>query len=476
MRKNLWKILPLVTGLVLLTAGSALTVHGESDNTIDVTLFKLNLPDDWSYDPNDISDYEYTCSVSVFEGADKDSSQNDFTIKANEESSYSFRKYLQTSDIDLHDYADGTIEKTTIGDVDYIRTTDNFDRIYYIYRHEPSGVTYKVIISGEENDSVKNVFNNLELKLEDTGNVEAPYPWDGTPFTPAPQSIAVGDYTVTPEYIPFSVSQNGFEIMRHQFAISGDRMYHQLNNTLETYEYTGSTLNLLSSDTMDEQGMDLFTDTDGKLYISRNGGKGIVMKDGQTILETGTSGYLSVHPSGAWGITSYLGYDTEKVTFQDGSVLTEPWILTSMNDDEARTGIFKFVSLVEISNDHIMVYGRLAGDDTPSKIAVYDLDGNQQLLLGGDLQEDPAYFGSLTGIAETANGYIAADGNMREFYFWSKDGTLLAEVDCYDMFGTRYPWIEDMKVAEDGSVMVLMTQDRDDDSASELMVFRLTGF
>lgn len=100
-----------MTGLVLLTASSALTVHGESNNTIDVTLFKLNLPDDWSYDPNDISDYEYTCSVSVFEGADKDSSQNDFTIKANEESSYSFRKYLQTSDIDLHDYADGTIEK-----------------------------------------------------------------------------------------------------------------------------------------------------------------------------------------------------------------------------------------------------------------------------------------------------------------------------------------------------------------------------
>lgn len=109
-------------------------------------------------------------------------------------------------------------------------------------------------------------------------------------------------------------------------------------------------------------------------------------------------------------------------------------------------------------------------------VSVFEGADNQQLLLGGDQHEDPAYFGSLTGIAETANGYIAADGNMREFYFWSKDGTLLAEVDCYDMFGTRYPWIEDVKVAEDGSVMVLMTQDRDDDSASELMVFRLTGF
>ena len=71
-------------------------------------------------------------------------------------------------------------------------------------------------------------------------------------------------------------------------------------------------------------------------------------------------------------------------------MLTEPWILTSMNDDEARTGIFKFVSLVEISNDHIMVYGRLAGDDTPSKIAVYDLEGKPAAaFLGGDQHEDP---------------------------------------------------------------------------------------
>ena len=77
-------------------------------------------------------------------------------------------------------------------------------------------------------------------------------------------------------------------------------------------------------------------------------------------------------------------------------MLTEPWILASMNDDEARTGIFKFVSLVEISNDHIMVYGRLAGDDTPSKIAVYDLEGNQQLLLGGEQSGDPAHIGTLS--------------------------------------------------------------------------------
>lgn len=465
-----------MTGLVLLTASSALTVHGESDNTIDVTLFKLNLPDDWSYDPNDISDYEYTCSVSVFEGADKDSSQNDFTIKANEESSYSFRKYLQTSDIDLHDYADGTIEKTTIGDVDYIRTTDNFDRIYYIYRHEPSGVTYKVIISGEENDSVRNVFNNLELKLEDTGNVEAPYPWDGTPYTPNLQSVTVGDYTITPEYIPFNVSQAGFEIMYHRFALSGDRMYHQLYNTLETYEYTGNFLNLLSSDIMDEKGNDLSADTNGKLYVSLSAKKGIVIKDEQTTAKHDISGNLTMHPSGAWGLAYSYSNDTEKITFQDGNILKEPWILTSMDDDEVRTGIFKQVSLIEIGNEHIMVYGCLVGDDAPYKIAVYDQDGNQQLLLGRDPSDDSASFGYITGVAETANGYIATDGNARILYFWSKDGTLLGKIQCSDIFGTRYPWLEDIKVADDGSAMLLMTQKREDESASELMVFRLTGF
>ena len=34
----------------------------------------------------------------------------------------------------------------------------------------------------------------------------------------------------------------------------------------------------------------------------------------------------------------------------------------------------------------------------------------------------------------------------------------------------------DIKVADDGSAMLLMTQKREDESASELMVFRLTGF
>lgn len=253
-------------------------------------------------------------------------------------------------------------------------------------------------------------------------------------------------------------------------------MYHQLYNTLETYEYTGNFLNLLSSDIMDEKGNDLSADTNGKLYVSLSAKKGIVIKDEQTTAKHDISGNLTMHPSGAWGLAYSYSNDTEKITFQDGNILKEPWILTSMDDDEVRTGIFKQVSLIEIGNEHIMVYGCLVGDDAPYKIAVYDQDGNQQLLLGRDPSDDFASFGYITGVAETANGYIATDGNARILYFWSKDGTLLGKIQCSDIFGTRYPWLEDIKVADDGSAMLLMTQKREDESASELMVFRLTGF
>ena len=78
-----------------------------------------------------------------------------------------------------------------------------------------------------------------------------------------------------------------------------------------------------------------------------------------------------MHPSGEWGLAYSYSNDTEKITFQDGNILKEPWILTSM-DDETRTGIFKQVSLIKIGNEHIMVYGFLVGDDAPYKIAVYD--------------------------------------------------------------------------------------------------------
>ena len=45
-----------------------------------------------------------------------------------------------------------------------------------------------------------------------------------------------------------------------------------------------------------------------------------------------------------------------------------------------------------------------------------------------------------------------------------------------DIFGVSYPWLEDMQLLDDGSLLIMVTQERDDGSANELMFFRLTGF
>ena len=130
----------------------------------------------------------------------------------------------------------------------------------------------------------------------------------------------------------------------------------------------------------------------------------------------------------------------------------------------------------EITNSHIMVAGSMAVEDEGTKIVVYDYDGNQLLKLGGEDISSPDKLGSITGMAETENGFVAADGNMREIQFWAKDGTHVGAISTEDIFGVSYPWLEDMQLLDDGSLLIMLTQERDDGSANELMFFRLTGF
>ena len=36
-----------------------------------------------------------------------------------------------------------------------------------------------------------------------------------------------------------------------------------------------------------------------------------------------------------------------------------------------------------------------------------------------------------------------------------------------DIFGISYPWLEDMQLLDDGSLLIMVTQERDDGSANE---------
>lgn len=286
----------------------------------------------------------------------------------------------------------------------------------------------------------------------------------------------VGSYTIVPEYIPFKEAQGVMQIMDHQFVKQGNQAFHLLENKLDTYEYSESGLEFVSSMELDDDFEYLSGDSSGMLYLSPGIGDVIGVKDGKKALQTTVDGDLNMHPSGEWGISFWVNSDTQKIANQGGNLTAEPWILTGLNNDEERKGLFSMIDDVQITNSHIMVAGSMAVKDEGTKIVVYDYDGNQLLKLGGEDISSPDKLGPITGMAETENGFVAADGNMREIQFWAKDGTHVGAISTEDIFGVSYPWLEDMQLLDDGSLLIMLTQERDDGSANELMFFRLTGF
>ena len=441
--------------------------------SVDLGLFKVYYPQGWSYDEEDLRKEDSLASIVFYDGESWDDAEKKVYFKAYEESAYSYRSDLNAYDVNLKDFADGNMERKTIGNTEFTYiSSDNF----YLYRHEPAGMTYQIDLVGDrDDDAVKELLDGVQLELNDTGNEEAPWPWDGEPFQPELSQQMVGSYTIVPEYVPFEEPQGIMDIMEHKFLQQGNQIFHLLYDKLDTYEYAEGGLKFVSSMTLDEECEYISSDNHGMLYLSPGLSEIVGVKDGQQVLRTAVKGDLAMHPSGVWGISFWVNKDTQKISNQDGTLTEAPWILTGLTDDASRQGPFSMINDVEISDSHVMVAGNTAADNR-TMIIVYDLNGNQFLELGGAESGNPDYLGSITGMAETENGFVAIDGNARKIQFWSKDGTHLGAIAAKDIFGTDYPWLEDMQLLDDGSLMLLVTQKRNDESANELMFFKLTGF
>ena len=62
------------------------------------------------------------------------------------------------------------------------------------------------------------------------------------------------------------------------------------------------------------------------------------------------------------------------------------------------------------------------------------------------------------------------------FYFWKTDGTFVGALEDDALFGTNYPWISAATKLPDGSILVGMAEEREDESADEFLVYRMSGF
>ena len=440
-----------------------------SGTHMEMTLWDIYYPEGWTENEDDKGDSE-TNSYGRLEYKQGDEVLLSVGITATVEDCGGYRDFLHASGIDAHALvADKSVEQENIGGVPCVvsETTSWGEPVLtYMGRDVGSGTTVKVSITGEYSDpEVDKLIKNLAFHLEDTGNEDYPWPWEGEAFsTDSEHSKMIADTTITSVWVPFEEPLLAYDIFSGRIVSVGESLYVLLDNVL--YEYTlGDTLALKSTMELDDDYEEISADQSGNLYLTGFMSPMLTIKDGAVIATNDDIDKAVIHSSGTWGVSWFYGSETEKVVFDGNKASKEAW--PAISQDRLKT--------VCLSENHIFLAG--ADVDTENEaIWILDTEGNQQMELGNQEYGGEQSLGSITNVQETENGFIGLDGNMRKVLFWKSDGSLLGSAEDSELFGTDYPWISTAARLSDGTVLVGLTEDRADQSATEFIVYRLSGF
>lgn len=449
------------------TTPPAETVAG---TTINAALWDLTYDetDGWIYEEDDFYDDETSSKIILSipkEGEDE--SIVNAEIRVSIETPYSFRDYLTSYGFDEYEYAvNQAYDLTEVGGIDCLKQEGNYwgsPCLRYMNRVEGAGATVFMEIIGEyEDERVDKLLSGLTIHLEDTGNEDGPWYWEGEPFSAQPRSVMVGTYTLSSQWLPITDCIITKETFDHAAAVTGDQAYLLVDGELKHFDYDGASLKFAEDIVLDAEYEDISADTTGTLWLANFMEPLISWKDGAQTASYEGPDHVTMHPSGTWGVSWFSGPECEKITLSGGALKTEPMVFQEVD----------ILSHLLIDDSHIYVCGS-AVDGSGHKVFVYDSNGALQMTLA---DSDGGGLGSITFITQTANGYLALDGNMREVVLWTKDGAYLGEADDGDLFGTDYPWFCGGAKLADGSILAIMTEDRADESAMELVAFKLSGF
>ena len=187
-------------------------VKGKNAKTVNTDLWDLTYDeaDGWVYEEDDVYDNEDYASISMSipeEG--KDASVVMVDIYVSLEDPGDFRDYLTSYGFDEYEYAvNQAYEFTPVGGIDCLKAEGNYwgsPCLRYLSRVEGASATVLIEIIGEyEDERVDKLLSGLTINLEDTGNVDGPWYWEGEPFSAQPRSAMVGTYTVSSQWLPIT--------------------------------------------------------------------------------------------------------------------------------------------------------------------------------------------------------------------------------------------------------------------------------
>jgi len=436
-----------------------LTVH---ENTFFTA--RYNEEDGWTLAEDDIDMSEYGGSIDL-RTLDKDGYTDLLvSVEAYTEDASDFRETLHANDIDLKAYVDGTCISEDIGG-EQMATADKGDGEWYFFsRNEAAGVSYTVYVSNAEDPRVSAVLDSITFTASGTDNIDPPWPWKGDPFSGSTGSQTVGTDSLTAQFLPMGEPLVTYETFNHDIAVVGDKVYLLSDCALYQYAFDGASLSFVKEIPLDSEYEVLEKGADGNIILS-NFMEPVIGHNGDAVQFSyeGPDNF-TVAPGATWGISwFYSGEECLLYAFHDGALTGTPFPFPEVDS----------IHQVSIDRQYILVSGSAVADGE-QYIFVYDYAGELQMQLGGE--PDGFGLGSITYATSTPNGFLALDGNMREVVLWTADGTWIGAVDDGDLFGTGYPWIAAADIADDGSILVVMSDTRADESADEVLVFKLSGF
>lgn len=429
---------------------------------LETELWTLIYDDEiWEYDDEELYDEEDWCDVSIMIPMD-DGYEINVEITASIEDHADFRDELNYYGFEAEKYVDGDYDTVKVGGVDMLKyETESWgeDVCRYFNRVEGAGATVGVVISGEYDERVEQLLKGLTFNLEDTGNEDAPWPWDGQPFEADDESYMIGGYTVDSQWLPMDESLVTFETFNHSVAVVGDNAYILGDEMVRVYSFDGDSLEF--DHVMDIEGAYeyAYSDESGILWLSGFMEDFVGFMDEQQVANFGEMDTVAVSPDGTWGVNWFSG--PECMLLEIGATKVSESVITFEEVDT--------IMHLNVDNDYIYVCG--SDENYDHGVFVYDTDGDLKMTLKG---EDGEGLGSITFVAQFDGGFIGLDGNMREIILWDEEGNWLGNCEDSDLFGTYYPWFCGGALLDDGSIIVIMTDDRTDESAMELVAFKLS--
>ncbi len=448
------------------TTTEAAAPSGDFTDNIDLSLLKVgyNAADGWTYEEDDISDSE-TYGKVVLSIADGDKEAVSTTIVVSVTDPYGFRDELEKNGFDQYEYkVNNAYETEKVGNFDCVKyVSEDGNTIKYIGRDEGAGATCMVTIYGREEGAADKgvaLIKGIETKAQDTGNVDGPWYWDGTPFEGTSASVMIGTKTVETKWVPFAEWEKMADTFDNYVGLSGENVYILEDDTLKKYDFDGEKLTFNSEVEAGEKPEKLFADTNGKLHVSGFMAKYRIIENDSITASYDDISYFVPAPSGDWGISHFTKPECEKVEISSGAP-----VKTEMTFSE-----LSLINRIFIDDSYIYVCGN-AADDSGHKVFIYDHSGSLKMTLA---DEDGSGLGSITYVGQIDGGFLGMDGNMREVVLWTSDGQYIGSARDKDLFGTKYPWFCSTQKQSDGSFFTVMTDERQDRSADELTAFIIT--